>query len=122
MPIFWVDLPRCIASPFGVIHLGYHRNTVSVVRPEEGHPKHLERPVEPTTKTEALKQRMMAIFLMMSIPGIGGKLLDLSYAVGTVTLELKVARCATHTSFFGPQCAVEVHSSPALGARTNSAT
>jgi uncharacterized protein (TIGR00369 family) len=47
--------------------------------------------VEPVTESEALKQRMTAIFQTMKIPGISGTLLEVSYEAGTVTLEFEVA-------------------------------
>lgn len=47
--------------------------------------------MEPITETEALIQRISAIFETMTLPGLGGRIRTLSYQAGTVTLEFEAA-------------------------------
>lgn len=47
--------------------------------------------MEPITETEALTQRISAIFQTMTFPGLSGRIRTLSYEAGTVALEFEVA-------------------------------
>jgi len=47
--------------------------------------------MEPITDTEALIQRISAIFQTMAIPGLSGRIRDLSYEAGSVTIAFEVA-------------------------------
>jgi uncharacterized protein (TIGR00369 family) len=48
--------------------------------------------MEPIIDTEALSQKITAIFQTMAIPGLTGRIRELSYEAGTVTLEFEVAQ------------------------------
>jgi uncharacterized protein (TIGR00369 family) len=48
--------------------------------------------MEPITDHDALIQRISAIFQTMTFPGLSGRIRELSYAAGTVTIEFEVAR------------------------------
>ncbi len=47
--------------------------------------------MEPITETEALIQRISAIFHSMTFPGLSGRIRALSYEAGTVALEFEVS-------------------------------
>src|SRR5690242_4317765 len=48
--------------------------------------------MEPITDTNALIERITAIFQTMTIPGLSGRIRELSYEAGTVTLDFEVAQ------------------------------
>jgi uncharacterized protein (TIGR00369 family) len=48
--------------------------------------------MEPITDTQTLTETMTAIFQTMTIQGLSGRIRELSYEAGTVTLEFEVDR------------------------------
>ena len=48
--------------------------------------------MEPITDTKALIERITANFQTMAIPGLSGRIRELSYDAGTVTLDFEVAQ------------------------------
>jgi uncharacterized protein (TIGR00369 family) len=48
--------------------------------------------MEPITDAEALIQHMTAIFSTMKVPGLDGRIRELSYEAGTVTLDFDVSQ------------------------------
>jgi uncharacterized protein (TIGR00369 family) len=53
--------------------------------------------MEPITDTEALIQRITAIFQTMTIAGLSGRIRELSYDAGTVTLDFEVAQALANS-------------------------